>query len=518
MKRGTVAILFAAIISLAVITRCAGLERSFVLDEFRTIRFSQLPLNNLLEAIKKDSYPPFSYVILHAWLKLSKDEAWIRLLFVLFGTGSVVLTFIIGRYMRGAGYGILAMFIASIMPMQVWVSQYARGIAPAIFFILLSSLFFLRLVRAGPLRVYGPDAVGYVAASIASIYFFYFSFFIIFSQNLIYLFLNKREIKNIFRWALLQACVGASFLPWLGAFLGQLKEGNITQNFSMAYPAGLKAAGLPLGIILRCLAGLAGVDQAFLGHTAVTRALTARALIMAVALFLAAAAVMTRLLIIAYKKASGEGRPGAARFSAGEVFIYFSVLAMTPVILSLAMNVLFKTPLAVRYFSVSSALLVFVWASALFSVRRNKHFFYIFLALFIAFSTIRLADFTRAAIDYKGSSLFLKENIKKGEGILFIGGENAYWYYGGGLEGHITSAGYIRGYGPDTGYTLKDMVDEDALSRAIEPFKILWAYNSGETMSGITKYVTALVERRGYGLIGEYRFKNISVFKYGKNT
>jgi len=275
--------------------------------------------------------------------------------------------------------------------------------------------------------------------------------------------------------------------------------------------------GLPIGTYMRCVAGLAGMDQVFLIQTPVTKIISPQALrIATVLIFLTAVISILWFLVVAYKRFAKEKRLKEEKFSATEILIYFSLFAVMPMIFSIILNILFKTPLALRYFAVSSAFLVFVYALALFSIKNKKALFSLIVGIFIIVSIARLIDFTKAVIDYKNSSLFVKNNIKAEEGLLFIGGENAYRYYSEMPENYISSVDYIRNYGIDTGSSLEYLINEEVLRASIRPFKILWIYNSGEKMTGLREYVLGLIDHFGYKKIGEYKFKNISVFKYAR--
>lgn len=516
MDRRTRAILFLAILFLALSFRMAGLERSFILDEFRTIKFAGLNSGELLEALKGESYPPLFYVFLSAWLGISRNETWIRLLPVIFGLFSVIAVYLIGRMAGGDRYAFLAMFFMALMPIQVWASQYVRGISCAIFFILLATFFFLRLTREKELKVLGPNLLGYAASAILSIYSFYFIFFVIAAQNLIYIFKNRNNIKNVFKWLAAQLLIAASFLPWAGIFMEQLRGANILMNFSLTYPAGFRIAGLPLGIYMRCAAGLAGMDQAFMVQVPIAKLAGPKMLIAAMIIFFLAAVSVIWGLAVFYKRLSEEKGMTDDQLTGREMLTYFSLFAGLPVISSLALNILFKTPLALRYFAVSSVFVVFIYALIMLSIK-DKRTFFIIIVLFISVSVLRLADFSKADIDYKNAALFLNSNIKDNECVLFTGGESAYRYYCPLPKHYIDSEDYMRKYEPSIGHSPEHMVNADALRKCLKPFKSVWVYQSGEKMSGTAEYILRLLERFGYTMTSENKFKNIPVFRYTRN-
>lgn len=520
MKKNAVKILFLIILFLAIVLRITGLDRSFIVDEFRTIRFAEPPTGSVLEAIRIDSYPPFSYLILSAWLKISHRDVWIRFLFVIFGVLSVTTVYLIGKELVDPKYALLAMFLMAVMPMQVWVSQYARGIAPAILFILLSTLFFLRLIKGSTsggkeAKTYNLNALGYVASSAIAIYSFYFAFFIIGAQNIIYIILNRNRFKNILRWCFLQAILFILFLPWLSGFLEQLRGANIMRNFTVIYDAGFRLWGLPVGTYMRGIAGFLGLDQAFLMDVPVSKSITNSAMVSIAFIFLIAAICCIYLFIIFCRKIIREGYLKSAGFSAGRIVIFFSIFAGLPLVSSIILNVFFKTPITPRYFAISSAFLIFIYALILFSIR-DKRLFSFIITVFVIISLVRLFDFTKGIIDYKLSANFIKNNIRNSECLLFIGGDAAYSYYGPLPENYIGSGNYMRSYKPDFDYSLEQLVDGKALRASLRPFKVLWIYQSGERMTGAVNHVLDLMKNYGYKRVEVYRFKNIEIFKYAK--
>ena len=174
MKSKLTAVIFFAILLLAIGVRIVGLERCFFLDELRTINFSARPIPEMLDILKQEeSYSPLLYFSIRGWMNFAENDIWIRLLFVAFGTLSVITVYLIGKYLVNSRYALISMFLMALMPMQVWVSQYVRGIAPSIFFSLLSTLFFLKLLRGGETgKNYYLSALFYVLASATAIYFF----------------------------------------------------------------------------------------------------------------------------------------------------------------------------------------------------------------------------------------------------------------------------------------------------------------------------------------------------------
>lgn len=516
MRKNLIGILFLIILALAIGVRLIGLDRCFVTDEFRTIQISKLSVSGILGgALDAQSYPPFVFIALSFWLRVLDNDIWIRLLFVIFGVFSVLVTYRIGREISGERYALIAMFFASIMPMQAWISQYIRGISPAILFMLLSTLFFIRLIKdTGRMR--WPDLTGYAVSAILAVYSFYFSFFILLAQNILIAAKRRADIKYLTRWLLCQIAICAAFLPWLNTFLWQMGRGNVGNNYSVVSGSGLTLFGLSVGSYIRGLACLFGIDETFLANTALARDMD-----FGVKMFITAGsfiilAVFFLLYARIYRRLKGEGRISAAGgLPAIEILKIFSFFALIAFIFSVILNALFKTPVAGRYYAPSSAFIIFVYALIVSRIK-SKAVFRFIMAGFVLVSLWRIADFTKTSIDYKGAAVFVHDNIKDDECLLFIEGDGCYEHYRPFPPHYIATKKYISKYKSGGTYRLEDLVNTADLYAETAPFKKLWIYHSGELMVGRLGYVRRFLEDHGYRQTGEIKFKNIDIFRYEK--
>ena len=68
------------ITALALALRVLGISRQSVwFDEAFSVGIAALPLPALLDATAHDLNPPLYYLVLHAWLPLATNDAWLRL-------------------------------------------------------------------------------------------------------------------------------------------------------------------------------------------------------------------------------------------------------------------------------------------------------------------------------------------------------------------------------------------------------------------------------------------------------
>lgn len=102
--------------------------------------FDQSPVMKLYPQV-----PLVSYQALIIW-KLFGDSLWpARLVNVLFGIGSVILIYLISRvFFKDSKFPLFSAFLMAIMPLAVFFSRNLQPESPALFFMLLGNLFYLK--------------------------------------------------------------------------------------------------------------------------------------------------------------------------------------------------------------------------------------------------------------------------------------------------------------------------------------------------------------------------------------
>jgi hypothetical protein len=155
-------LLLALLLVAGAVLRLAYLaEPSLWWDEFITLGISQLSVGRMLHIltvigpsdIGGEFFPPLYHLITHFVLRLSHDDAVLRLLSVASGTASIaVLYVLVGELLsRRAG-----LFAAALTTFSVYQLHYSRELRPYSLFMLLAllSLFALyrALTRGGPVR------------------------------------------------------------------------------------------------------------------------------------------------------------------------------------------------------------------------------------------------------------------------------------------------------------------------------------------------------------------------------
>src|SRR5688572_4700486 len=91
--------------------------------------------------------PPLYSFLLHAWMRVSEHEAWLRLLSVLCGLGSVAGAMLLGYRLQGTACALAAGVLMTILPTSVRYAQEIGQYAPAHLLVTWSLVMLLGLVR-----------------------------------------------------------------------------------------------------------------------------------------------------------------------------------------------------------------------------------------------------------------------------------------------------------------------------------------------------------------------------------
>lgn len=272
---------------IAVVLRLPHLLRGIEAGDQVQIYFAQNDLPYIIHNIREfGPYGPLNFILMHFWFVLSESNAWTRLYFLLLGTGTCFLVYLIGKEHVDKRFGLLAFFLTACSPFMIWASGYTKYYMESTFFVLLSTFLFMKILE-GERKV--PIFVGYVVASVASIYSAYFCIVILVAQNLFVLAFVKRYKAILQSWLTAQCVIGLSFIPWVPVLLYQVGNTSDKGRSELWEHVGFQVLGIKLGVIIRNLAAIAGLDP-YLGTQAIASILDRKLLITisctALALFL----------------------------------------------------------------------------------------------------------------------------------------------------------------------------------------------------------------------------------------
>lgn len=240
--------------------RTLNLNKEFSGDETILAERMKLDFNQMVTTIKqKDVYPPLTYILVYHWMKINRSIVWIRFYFVFFGVGVCLLIYLLGKEYLNIRFARIALILAIFSPLLIYASQYARSYADSAFWMLLSSLYMLKIVK-------GKDKlanwVGYIISAALSLYTFYFSSLLIFAQLIYVTIFKSKKKKFILKWYFAVFLIGLIFAPWLPSALEQFNNASsIVYDWSSK---GLNMGPLRFGLYARNIFALVGFDPYFM--------------------------------------------------------------------------------------------------------------------------------------------------------------------------------------------------------------------------------------------------------------
>lgn len=95
-------------------------------DEAFSILLSRQELPQIIAGTAADTMPPLYYLLLHAWMGLGQDIAFLRLLNVILGGLVLLLAYLWGNQLGGRKTGIWLLALAAISPFLIYHAQELR--------------------------------------------------------------------------------------------------------------------------------------------------------------------------------------------------------------------------------------------------------------------------------------------------------------------------------------------------------------------------------------------------------
>ena len=143
-------ILLGVIMVVAAVLRLWKLGQvPFMHDEFSALlrtRFDNFH-DFIQQGVMPDSHPIGVQLFLWGWVRLfGWSELWVKLPFVLMGIGSIYLIYIIGRQWFNRKVGLFSAAFFAVSQFTVFYSQLARPYSAGLFFVLLMTVFWHKVV------------------------------------------------------------------------------------------------------------------------------------------------------------------------------------------------------------------------------------------------------------------------------------------------------------------------------------------------------------------------------------
>jgi DNA-binding beta-propeller fold protein YncE/4-amino-4-deoxy-L-arabinose transferase-like glycosyltransferase len=171
--------LVALVTVLALLLRLLFLAgNSFWYDEILSVRRARLGWAAFWDLI--NGVPPMTlyYVLLRYWLALGDSDLVVRLLSVIPAVATVPLVYLLGTRLFGVRVGLIAVLLLTVNAFHIQYSQEARSYSLLMFFVTLSSYFFVRGIE----RPSRGNWVGYILASALAFYSHHFAALALFAH------------------------------------------------------------------------------------------------------------------------------------------------------------------------------------------------------------------------------------------------------------------------------------------------------------------------------------------------
>ncbi len=489
--------MIALILGIGFLLRIINIGKVPCGDEAMVINIATQDPANLMAMLKTtDVYPPFTYILLHYWMKISQSPVWIRSYFIIFGLGSCLLVYLIAKEYLGKKEAIIALILAVFSPLLIFGSQYIRSYMDSAFFILCSTLFMLKIINGKDTTI---NRISYAVSAALAFYTFYFSALIVFAQFLFVMIFGPRRKA----WLLTFLASGIAFLPWFLSAANQLhNSSSIPYDWSTV---GLNIGSFRLGLYARSIAALFGIDPYFLVFR--EGIMSKFPYIVSIGVILAALSIFILFiynLVVLLKRRFGN-RP--------DMLWFIPALSILPVILSWISAAVFNVIPVTKYFLALHG--IFIVAMALFIYglfEKNLRLALAVLGLILAVFILRLPQAVSEEFDPKGVAIFLTNNAKN-DIVISKGSCPAE-----GVVNVLTMNGLFALDKKGRTYLMAPEEQWGSLAKTVRGFKKVWFYRvyGNDEIFGANRLVKSWLETQGYKEKRINRFKNTDVVEYEK--
>jgi len=144
--------------------------RSLWYDELLELDIAQGPIWEINAQLVRHAAMPLDYYLLHGWLRLGRQEAWVRFPALLFGVLAIPMIYILGRHFFGRRVGLVAAALLTLSPFAISYSQETRPYALLLFMVTVAIFGLWQAFQRHQHRYWIIAIVGLVGA-VASHYF-----------------------------------------------------------------------------------------------------------------------------------------------------------------------------------------------------------------------------------------------------------------------------------------------------------------------------------------------------------
>jgi mannosyltransferase len=167
--------------------------KSFWFDEGVSVGIARLDGYNFLRILwRREGNMSLHYLLLRAWLHLGHSEAFIRSLSVVFGVAAIPAIYFLGRRLFDSQIALTAAALLCVNSYHVRYSQEARSYSLTVFLCILSSLYFLKLLKIRSRR----NRFFYILFSALAVYAHFFSGLMLLAHWISMRFLDPRLVPK----------------------------------------------------------------------------------------------------------------------------------------------------------------------------------------------------------------------------------------------------------------------------------------------------------------------------------
>jgi hypothetical protein len=149
-------------------------------DEFLAISLARLNFQEMFVwVVRNDAHPPLFYTIVHYIYSFTQSEFGLRFIPALFGTGAIVIFYLLLKHMRQENY-LLPLLLFAFSPAAILWSQMVKSYSMLTFFSLLSVLMFFKLLNTRRVGF----SIGWVLSTITAIFLHNYGILIFIAQIL----------------------------------------------------------------------------------------------------------------------------------------------------------------------------------------------------------------------------------------------------------------------------------------------------------------------------------------------
>lgn len=491
-----------ALLGAGLFLRTLNMDKEFSGDETTLIEISAHDAGQIIPQLtSKEIYPPLTYLAVHYLMRLVGSEFWVRSYFILFGMGVCWLVYLIAKEYLDERLGIISLALSVFSPLVIFASQYARSYIDSAFWMLLSILFMLKIVKG---KAGIANWAGYVLSMALSLYTFYFSALLLFAQMVFVTVFIFNDRKALLKWYAAFFLVGLIFLPWASTALGQFHNAS-----SLVYDwagKGFSVGPFRIGLYARNIFSLVGFDQSFMiFRDGVVKQFTKPVLIVA---GLAGIGIFIFFLRY-YFKSTMKTLPGEKRLA-----WFLPCLILVPLVTTWVLAAVLNTLPVARYFVAFHALFLILMAVVIRDILMRKRALGILaLAVMLILFAVRIPEAVSAEFGTRDASSFLRSQMGKNDCLICVNlcpDESAF--------NVIKIDKYIQLNAKGSEYIVGSSDSRKEFTDKVAMFKKAWFYKvyGNAEIFGSNRITERLLEEQGYRQEKVFKFKNIDIVLYSK--